>query len=289
MTGAYITPITRFDALLGDLQAAATIWTGAGVLPNADEDRWVFRRFDSRLRIAAIDGITPTKRTARPAGGSGAAWAAGQTQAALEVPDQPLADALRIAHQLLYRPEVPRSRDRPMAAAAAADLRVSGQELQGDVAAVCDADVWFHTPQGAPAWQQLEHPSGMTPAAYEQFQAELGRRRALPGAFDWEDWFEAEDRLVGRRDAWEGPPLGRFPTPPTITTGPIPPGCSTLVVATDGARLDVDRVANLDSWMDDLRCWEHSDPQLWHGDVAAVRIRLTGAGAQHPDRGQQPA
>jgi hypothetical protein len=266
-------PITRFDAQLPAVGAATTAWSSNGQYPNGGEDRWVATLQGPTLRIAAIDGITATERTARPVGGSGAAWAADVTSAALQVPDRPLVAAIVAAHQALHDPTVARSRDRWMTAVAAADLTPSDGQLTGELVNVGDTEVWAHL--AGTGWQLLLAPRGLNPPGRQRFDDGVAAARALPGPFDWQAWFGEEDRLVGRPAAWTCPPLGRFAPLPPVDRLPLPEGCDEVVVATDGARLDPERVADLDRWLaGGLRAAERADERLWHGDVAVVRASI---------------
>lgn len=246
------------------------IWYAAGSYPGGGEDAWLLDPNPDRLRVAAVDGITPTERTAKPVGASGAAFAAAVTVAALRGPGRSLRAALAAAHDQLHDPAVVRSRDQMMAAAVAADITgVVAGDLQGSLVNVCDTEAWG---QVGGRWEQLAEPDSVTAETRQRQHGELELWRARPGPFDWEGWFLEEDRRAGRVDAWDAPPLGRFRPEPVPYETFLPDGCTQLVVATDGARLTAERVADLDRWVRELRATERDDDVLWHGDVAVIRV-----------------
>jgi len=76
--------------------------------------------------------------------------------------------------------------------------------------------------------------------------------------------------------AWLTAALGRFPD--IKTEAAAMESFEELVLASDGARLDPERLSDLGAWLDDLRAWEreHLRPRAgakMHDDLTVIRAR----------------
>ena len=86
----------------------------------------------------------------------------------------------------------------------------------------------------------------------------------------------AEERFLGRADAWASTALGRF-AQPVIRAFSLS-GVTELVLASDGARLGERALDDLPGWLAGLREWERQRTHLAraaekvHDDVTVVRL-----------------
>jgi hypothetical protein len=119
----------------------------------------------------------------------------------------------------------------------------------------------------------------------------LGMGSALTpdSATEWDAWqvahrtagrglrHRAEERYLGRAEAWTATAIGRFSRPATqhFAARDIPE----LVLASDGARLSADVLDDLPAWLGQLREWERHREELAvaggkvHDDVTVLRLR----------------
>jgi hypothetical protein len=87
---------------------------------------------------------------------------------------------------------------------------------------------------------------------------------------------DAEERLLGRAEAWKSTALGRFARP-VIRPFSVR-GVTELVLASDGARLSERALDDLAGWLAGLREWERRRTHLGragekvHDDVTVVRL-----------------
>jgi hypothetical protein len=220
-----------------------------------------------RLRVAAVDGVTPSLRCRTVAGVDGAMYAAAVVRLALQRTDAGLDQCVLAANGHLHDRTLARSRDQMQACVAAADIFPDGRV---EVVRAGDCEVWARTEQG---WVSLGSGTALTPDV----------------AAEWAEWqrchptvsrdvrHDAEERFLGRRQAWTSTALGRFASP--ILQRFVADGVLELVLASDGARLSEPVLDDLPSWLGGLRDWEARRSELGraaekvHDDVTVLRLR----------------
>jgi len=249
------------------------LWSSASGCAPTSQDAWVVAPNADRLRIAALDGITPTATTPRVEGMDGAAWAARSTAALLELPIDADTALRRAARHLLERPGSSslRHRDRPHTMAAVADLEpgADGVELQLTLAGDCQMFVEDHR-----GWRESCGGGIVADAAVEAW---LEWIEANPGADPVDDIIEPYERIQSVPAAWRTSPIGLFADP--VLVGEQVPGGTwrRVVVASDGAQLDVTRCGDLPGWLEGLRDHERRtapDAYKTHDDVVVLRATL---------------
>lgn len=125
------------------------------------------------------------------------------------------------------------------------------------------------TPQVAAAWD-----------AWQTGNATAGRRLR----------HHAEERCLGRQEAWTSTAVGRFPRP--VLQRFTACEASELVLASDGARLTAAVLDDLPTWLAALRRWEHGRADLRaasgkvHDDVTVLRLRRSPPRIQPAPRRQ---
>ena len=199
------------------------VWQHRGS-EHADQDRWVTALLGDRLRVAAIDGVTPWQSPAGP-GGDAAQMAAAAVAGALLLP-VPARDALTLANRMLHRPEVTPSRRQPMAAVAVADCLRDVAGVDAHVVVAADCEVWA-----------ADHRGALTLAAGGDFLRPHARAawceirdRLPPGA----DLLSAEAETLDDPSTQVRHAVGRY-RDPVWSEGAIT--APALVVASDGCRL----------------------------------------------------
>jgi hypothetical protein len=219
-----------------------------------------------RLRVAVLDGVTPTRRCRDVVGVPGPIYAAAVTRAALQRAGSGLTDGLLAANGHLHDPAVARSRDQAQTCVTAADISPDGRI---DVVRAGDCEAWARTAAG---WQHLGTGSALTratDAAWQRWQD--GNPRV-----DRDRRHDAEEHFLGHADAWTSTALGRFERP-VLRTFSLS-GVTELVLASDGARLRERVLGDLADWLAGLRTWERRRRHLWraaekaHDDVTVVRL-----------------
>jgi hypothetical protein len=213
------------------------------------------------LRLAVIDGVTPTEQTPGRAGVDGGIVAAATVRAAL-LARAPIATCALAANKALREQEpVPSPRDRPQASFAAADLTAGGAELVrgGD----CELWVWSgHT------WERIFERTIDTPAERARMERWTQENPDRP--------YLEYDRARPEADGiWISSALGRLPQP-TLQTRMLT-SCDGLVLATDGARLDEEALKTMPEWLYGIGEHQRDRPvSQWEGgadDVAVIRAR----------------
>jgi hypothetical protein len=225
-----------------------------------------------RLRVAVLDGVTPTRDCREVVGVAGPMYAAAVARLALQRSGSGLVDGLVAANSHLYDGTLRRSRDQAQTCVTAADVFPDGRV---EVVRAGDCEAWARTADG---WLALGCGTALT----------------APVAAAWEDWqarnaevtrderHDAEERLLGRPDAWTATALGRFARP-VLGTFSLR-GVSELILASDGARLSERALDDLPSWIASLRGWERERGgggragEKVHDDVTVVRL-TRGRGA----------
>jgi hypothetical protein len=219
------------------------------------------------LRVAVLDGVTPSSACRTVVGVDGAMYAAAIAHLALQHPDRPLGQCVLAANRALHDARLDRSRDQTQTCVTAADVFPDGRI---DVVRAGDCEAWARTADG---WVALGSGSALTAhtaAAWDRWQR---RNRAV----DRSARHDAEERLLGRAQAWTSTALGRFASPVLRRFGAH--GVHELVLASDGARLSPAVLDDLPTWLQDLRGWERARTALGeaagkvHDDVTVLRLR----------------
>jgi hypothetical protein len=97
---------------------------------------------------------------------------------------------------------------------------------------------------------------------------------------------DAEERFLGRPEAWTSTAVGRFGAP--LLQRFSADGVRELVLATDGARLSQPVLDDLPAWLGELRRWEGQRGDLGraaekvHDDVTVLRLRPCAVEAVAP-------
>jgi hypothetical protein len=222
-----------------------------------------------RLRLAVLDGVTPTRRCRDVVGVAGPMYAAAVARVALQHTGSGLTDALLAANRHLHDRTVARSRDQMQTCVTAADVFPDGRV---EVVRAGDCEAWARTSAG---WQRLGTGTALTPEVEDAWQ----RWRDLNPHLARDQRHDAEERFLGRADAWTSTALGRFAEPvirPFSTSG-----VTELVLASDGARLRERALDDLADWLAGLREWERRRRHLGraaekvHDDLTVVRLTRT--------------
>jgi hypothetical protein len=218
------------------------------------------------LRVAVLDGVTPTRDCRSVVGVAGPMYAAAVARLALQRSGSALEDCVLAANRHLHDAAVARSRDQVQTCVTAADVFPDGRV---EVVRAGDCDAWARTDEG---WVPLG----------------CGSPLAAPVAVEWDEWqdrnadisrearHDAEEGFLGRRDAWTSTAVGRFERP--VMRRFSAEGVSELVLATDGARLSEVVLDELPTWIGDLRRWERERAHLGraaekvHDDVTVLRL-----------------
>ncbi|MDA0162601.1 hypothetical protein OM076_20170 [Solirubrobacter ginsenosidimutans] len=220
----------------------------------------------ARLRVAVLDGVTPTRRCHEVVGVPGPMYAAAVTRVALQRAGSGLTDGVLAANRHLHDPAVARSRDQAQTCVTAADVFPDGRV---EVVRAGDCEAWARTAAG---WQPLGTGTALTRATEAAWQ----RWQDGNAHVDRDRRHDAEEHFLGRADAWTSTALGRFPQPALRSFSLT--GVTELVVASDGARLVERALGDLAGWLEGLRAWEQRRRHLWraaekaHDDVTVVRL-----------------
>jgi len=260
------------STVLGGGALEITVYESASGRAPTSQDAWVVSAFGDRVRLAALDGITPTSATPSTLGLDGAAWAARVAAAALEVP-VPAPDALGAANAYLRSlgPADLLLRDRPHTMAAVTDLVASdaGPSASISVAGDCQVFVADHGTWGEQCGGPLL--TAAVRAAWRRWHEAHRDAHPVDGVAG------AYEELLADPAAWRTTPIGLF-SQPRLASAELAPGAfDEVVVASDGARLTTASVANLADWLSDLRrheAIEHAGAYKPHDDVVVVHARL---------------
>jgi hypothetical protein len=219
-----------------------------------------------RLRVAVLDGVTPSRHCRRVAGVVGPMYAAAVARLALQRSGSDLTETLLAANRHLHDRSIIRSRDQAQTCVTAADVYRDGRV---EIVRAGDCEAWARTAGG---WVALGCGTALSPpveAAWESWQ------ERHPDV-DRDARHDAEERLLGRREAWTSTALGRFERPVINSYSLV--GVSELVLASDGARLTEAVLDDLPRWIGGLRRWER-ERAAWrraaakvHDDVTVVRL-----------------
>jgi hypothetical protein len=219
-----------------------------------------------RLRVAVLDGVTPTRGCRSVVGVAGAMYAAAVTRLALQRSDSTLEECVLAANRHLHDPALPRSRDQVQACVTAADIFPDGHV---EVVRAGDCEAWARTPEG---WTALGCGPALTAAAAADWDAWQTRHAQV----DREVRHDGEEAVLGRSDAWTSTAVGRFERP--VIRSFRADRVSELVLASDGARLSEPVLDELPDWIGGLRRWERARAGLGragekqHDDVTVIRL-----------------
>jgi hypothetical protein len=235
-----------------------------------------------RLRVAVLDGVTPSQGCRTVVGVDGAMYAAAMVRLALQRPGGALDQCVLEANHHLHDPSLGRSRDQTQTCVTAVDLFPDGHV---EVLRAGDCEAWARTEQG---WVALGSGTALTAdvaAAWGEWQVRnAGVSRA--------ERHDGEERFLGRPHAWTSTALGRF-DPPVLERFTAD-GVLELVLASDGARLSEPLLDDLPSWLGGLRRWEADRGHLGraaekvHDDVTVLRLRRAPLEAVAPSTGRGP-
>jgi serine/threonine protein phosphatase PrpC len=218
------------------------------------------------VRVAVLDGVTPSAACQTVAGVPGAMYAAAIARLALQHPQHTLEECAIAANRVLHDERLTRSRDQMQTCVTAADVFPDGRI---EVLRAGDCEAWARTDDG---WVELGCGTALTEyaeAAWNDWQRRHPR-------VDRATRHDGEERFLGHVQAWTSTALGRFATPKlqryTVH------GARELVLASDGARLSEAQLEDLPGWLGGLRGWERSRSQLRlaagkvHDDVSVLRL-----------------
>ncbi len=234
------------------------------------------------LRVAVLDGVTPSAACRTVAGVPGAMYAAAVARLALQHPQHTLAECAIAANDVLYEQRLGRSRDQMQTCVTAADVFPDGRI---EVLRAGDCEAWARTDDG---WVALGCGTALTEyaeAAWSDWQ------RRNPAA-DRATRHDAEERFLGHVQAWTATALGRFATPKLQSYSVQ--GARELVLASDGARLSEAVLEELPEWLEGLRGWERGRSQLRvaagkvHDDVSVLRLLPAPIALPVADRDARP-
>lgn len=225
--------------------------------------------FDDRLRVAAIDGVTPHPDSELKVGCDTAVYAAALVRLALHS-RVPLPAALENANETLHV-RAANVWMIPRATVAVADIGeyATGVIRAGDCAAFArNGDAW------KPLFPELVSPTEMRKRIAEIGEVSMDElMRMLKETGRDADPLPFDERATVA--------VGTFPDLHP-QQAEIPSGWDELVLASDGARLDPHRVRDLEQWLADLREWEKTggdgtvEPWKPHDDVTVVRVARAG-------------
>ena len=193
----------------------------------ATQDSHLVAFVGQTLRLAVIDGVTPTPRTAGFSGVDGAVWAAGVVRTLLAGSGRDVGEVLQDANRVLWSAEVGDSRDQQQATVLVAEVLGRGDRLRVRLTRAGDCMAWT---KAGESWTPAFSPVAHTPEVRKQIEEWL-RRHPREGR-DRNEQFLMEERLAGRPEAWRSSALGRFPVPVLETAELELAG--ELLIATDG-------------------------------------------------------
>jgi hypothetical protein len=212
---------------------------------------------DGVLRIAAIDGVTPSPDTPSRFGLDGAAAAASVVRACLLAPVG-ITAAISAASADLYTPGLSLSAN-SAACVAAADISLSDGVVE--IVRAGDCEAYAQAPDGS--WRALFG------RAASEWADEACRAAGWPFISTPE-----YRRIWDTPGAWLTNAVGSVPVPVVEQVRLDPDDWSCLIVASDGAHLDAERASRLDEHLASLCGDCHEGPgYLSHGDITIVRVR----------------
>lgn len=240
------------------------VWEAAATPDRPTQDAALVTACNGGVRLAAIDGCSLSRPLPSTGNMDGGAWAAATIRGALVSPDT---TPLRLwsartracttqapgAHAICPRAASSSPTSAPTGSRSYVPgivRRGSGEERRGS--------------GSSPRRSGRRSPwSGSAPGS-----------RITPTPPPTND--DTEVRLWVTPAAWLTAALGRFPD--IKTEAAAMESFEELVLASDGARLDPERLSDLGAWLDDLRAWEreHLRPRAgakMHDDLTVIRAR----------------
>jgi hypothetical protein len=223
-----------------------------------------------RLRVAVLDGVTPTRATRTVVGVDGAMYAAAVARLALQRMLRPLEECVLAANRHLFAAGVARSRDQAQTCVTAADIYPDGRL---EVVRAGDCEAWARI--DGRGWVAL----GTGPALTPRVATEWDSWQRHHAGVTRDERHRAEEAILGRPDAWTSTALGRFESPRVrrFTASDV----TELVLASDGARLSERVLVSLDGWLQGLRAWEARRGAIAgekvHDDVTVLRVSRRAA------------
>jgi hypothetical protein len=197
------------------------------------------------VRIAAIDGCTPTPHTPTVAGVNGATYAAGLLAGAL-LADRPAADVLREVNAHLagigggWLPG-----HRPQASVVVADVVARDGQLEYSAWAAGDCELWV----ADGSWRQVAGGACTSDATRAAWADKLVALRERGATFD--ELYAAEcEHFADAALYVNHTPVGRFPQ---LVVSHASGVADELVAATDGALLDAGRCGDVAGAVADVR------------------------------------
>jgi hypothetical protein len=263
--GTYVAPMHRAVSACAGWRVES--WEQASGSAGSQDAKLVWPDATVGLRVAVLDGVTPSVRCRTVAGVDGAMYAAAIARLALQRTGGAPDECVLAANRHLHDPGLARSRDQMQACVTVADLSPDGRV---EVVRAGDCEAWARTEQG---WVSFGSGSALT-ADVEADWAEWQRRHA---GVSRDVRHDAEERFLGRPEAWTSTAVGRFGTPRLQRFSAD--GVQELVLASDGARLSEAVLDDLTAWLGELRHWERQRSDLGraaekvHDDVTVLRLR----------------
>ena len=146
----------------------------------ATQDSHLVAFVGQTLRLAVIDGVTPTPRTAGFSGVDGAVWAAGVVRTLLAGSGRDVGEVLQDANRVLWSAEVGDSRDQQQATVLVAEVLGRGDRLRVRLTRAGDCMAWT---KAGESWTPAFSPVAHTPEVRKEIEEWLRRpaqRRAGP-------------------------------------------------------------------------------------------------------------
>lgn len=250
-----------YETTLGTVE----LWSEANPDGVINQDSYLVDERSDCLRLAVLDGVTPTTLEPWRLGLDRARYAAEVVRAAL-ASECFIEEALALAQDELYRPEIECYRDRPQTALVACDVSFD-QEDWSRVIIALDCEAWIR--QGG-RWRLLDAGDTRQEFARKEF---LDLISHYNGA-DFYEFLQAEGALHNDEHCWRRTGVGQFEVL-RYATFAVSGDWESIVLASDGARLDLERIDHIDEWLGELREWEtqnRSGSFKPHDDVTILRL-----------------
>lgn len=225
---------------------AFTVYEASASCHQVSEDHWFYAQPAHALRVGVLDGVTSTDRTYHVGPITGGRLAALHAAECLRQRGCLVEEALAQANRQIrdINPQRPmRSRDRPQAAYAVAEI--TPQDVTCWVG--CDCEVWIRRDR---EWARLAKHDMLRAGARKDLNDLKQRYRSLPRP----QYLDHEAKLLEDRMLWNSTALGRFEQIKLMREHAI--GWDELVLATDGAKLDVEALEDLPAHLETVS----SDP-----------------------------
>lgn len=239
------------------------LWEESTAPGRLSQDASLVRAIGHKVRLAAIDGVTPLPITPSRLGLDGAVFAAQLVRTALQSPE-PIEQAARRANEALHDPDLRHVRGQSSATMIAADITEGAVELVRG--ADCAA---FVLRDGR--WQALFVGDARRPEVADVWRRWLNENPDV----DWLAKQEQQNEIWGRPEAWQSSPVGYFPQP-FFEQATLEWPFQALIMTTDGAELNEARCADLEGWLDGLCAHGHRTRETptapGHGDLTVLRL-----------------